>query len=209
MSTIEEIRIWITGSKSNRVSSSAIIATPNDIAVLDQDTVLKQWETTLSSGCDPAPFPYVVATNMGGQVMTIAYDLTRQHPIQPEKLWVKIEHNPATPGTIQLPGGISCSPCDADPSKKQKPAQPVAPGPGQMPGGGGGGGGGGGQPVPGPGGGGAPSAPAPFPGPSGACEDGSCGGEGEPSASGGGEGEGDPSDSASGGSWGIWYGGDE
>ena len=216
MSTIEGIRSWMQSSKSQAVPSAAIIATPTDLTILDSDPVLAQWKqmlTSLKSGyhTDPAPFPYVQTVAMGTQVLQVAYDLTKQHSIIDEKLWVKIEHHPATPGTIQLPGGIACESCDADPSDKEgKPVQPATPeGEGGSPGGSGGGGSGG-QPGPN-GGGGAPDAPEPFPGPAGACEGEECsGGSGEPGADGNGEnGDGDPSDGQSGGSWGIWYGGDE
>jgi hypothetical protein len=200
MSTIEGIRSWMHSSKAAPVPASAIIATSTDLTILDSDAVLTKWKQLLSNQVDPSPFPYVHTIDMGPQVLGISYDLTKSHPIQPEDIWVKIEHNPATPGTIQLPGGISCEPSDADPSDKEaKPATPATPGPPGRPGGHGGGppipGGGGDEP--GPGGGGAPSAPAPFPGPAGAGE-----GEGQ---------DGDESSDSqeSGGAWGVWYGGDE
>ena len=205
MSTIEGIRSWMHSSKAASIPASAIIATSTDLTILDSDVILTQWKQLLRNQVDPHPFPYVHTIDMGPQVLGISYDLTKSHPIQPEDIWIKIEHNPATPGTIQLPGGISCAPSDADPSDKEaKTATPATPGPSGRPGPGGGPPvpGGGGDPVPGPGGGGPPSAPAPFPGPAGAGE----GSEGE------GEGQnGDsPSDSSeSSGAWGIWYGGDE
>ena len=120
MSTIEGIRSWMHASKSASIPSSAIIATATDLTILDSDVVLSQWKQMLNQQVDPAPFPYVHTINMGAQVLQVAYDLTKQHsPPIDEKLWVQIEHNPATPGTIQLPGGISCEPCDADPSDKE------------------------------------------------------------------------------------------
>ena len=208
MSTIAGIRSWLQGSHSIPVSNSAIIETPVDLTILDSETTIQEWTTTLNTKCSPNPFPYIILTLLGKTVLQISYASSANLPLEDEKLWVKIEHNPAKPGTIQLPGGISCEECDSDPNEGIKPAQPATPGgSGGRPGGPGGGGGG--EPVPGPGGGGAPSAPAPFPGPEGACEDCIPGGEGEPSPSSGGEGEGEPSDSASGGSWGVWYGGDE
>ena len=216
MSTIDGIRSWMQSSRGQSIPSAAIIATPTDLTILDREPVLAAWKTLLKTGCTPQPFPYVQTINMGTQVLQVVYDLlgqwdTRPWLTQDQKLWVKIEHHPAKPGTIQLPGGISCEACDADPSDKEgKPVTPATPEGEGPPGGmGGGGGGGGGDPAPN-GGGGAPSAPEPFPGPSGACEDGECsGGSGEPGADGNGEGDGEPSDSQSGGSWGIWYGGDE
>lgn len=209
MSTMQGLRSWVQHSQSNPVPHSAIIASDTEIILMDNESVLDDWKRMLSQEVDPAPFPYVHTIDMGPSVLNMSYDISQAHPVQPEDLWVKIEHNPANPGTIQLPGGISCAPSDADPSQKQKPAQTAAPSPGQQPGGGGnqrgggGGGGTGGSPVPGPGGGGAPSAPAPFPGPAGA------GGSNGENGSGGNGGD-EPSDSQSqGGAWGIWYGGDE
>lgn len=211
MSTIAGVRSWLQSSKSHSVSTSAVIETPVDLTILDSEPMIQSWQKALKSECMPAPFPYMFTSLMGATVLQISYDLTNSlQTLQDEKLWVKIEHNPAKPGTIQLPGGISCASCDADPSQNGgTPVEPATPGQSGRPGPGGGGGGGGPPGPPGPGSGGPPSAPAPFPGPAGACESDSDGGDGEPSAAGSGEGEGDPSDSESGGSWGIWYGGDK
>ena len=213
MSTIEGIRLWMKSSRSQTIPSAAIIATPTDLTILDSDPVLDGWTKYLHKQCSPSPFPLVHTVRMGKGIMLIAYEPVVAGNPHDERLWVKIENNPAKPGTIQLPGGISCEPCDADPSDKEgqpvTPATPEGEGPPRAGNRRGGGGGGGGDPVPN-GGGGAPSAPEPFPGPSGACEDGECsGGSGEPGADGKGEGDGEPSDSQNGGSWGIWYGGDE